>query len=233
MLLQKARKGVPIQYVYVLPRDRTGLDALLTLWMPMMSYDNRIHPQPADLPDPWEVCLAVPDAGKDKNYSSAIAMQIYVNSADTRIQVDRTVPQRKRHSLTVSSGLQRSDPRPPPEDEEGPLPAGWEKCSDEGEAYYHNLNTDVLTYDDPRVVVNPHPSQYLEAKYQNNPFLNMVCQPWQTYCLSDRLREYHFTGCRGQVWDYSPKGSHTKHEGPQAEGLEHRALRYGRVCRFG
>eukprot|EP00035_Acanthoeca_spectabilis_P014701 m.285279 g.285279 ORF g.285279 m.285279 type:complete len:738 (+) comp16200_c2_seq1:85-2298(+) len=128
MLLQKARKGVPIQYV--------------------------IHPQPADLPDPWEVCLAVPDAGKDKNYSSAIAMQIYVNSADTRIQ--------------------RSDPRPPPEDEEGPLPAGWEKCSDEGEAYYHNLNTDVLTYDDPRVVVNPHPSQYLEAKYQNNPFLNMA-----------------------------------------------------------
>eukprot|EP00037_Helgoeca_nana_P015360 m.143421 g.143421 ORF g.143421 m.143421 type:complete len:728 (+) comp22984_c0_seq2:83-2266(+) len=126
MLLQKARKGVPIQYV--------------------------IHPQPADLPDPWEVCLAVPDVGKDKDYSQTIAMQIYVNSADTRIQ--------------------RSDPRPPPEDADGALPAGWEKCSDEGEPYYHNLNSDVLTYDDPRHVVNPVSSNYLESKYQNNPFFN-------------------------------------------------------------
>jgi len=129
LLLQKPKKGVPTQYP--------------------------IHPQPADLPDPWEVCLAVPDIkGEKSGYFAAIAVQIYVNTADTRIQ--------------------RSDPRPPPEDAEGPLPAGWEKCEDADEVYFHNLNTDVLTFDDPRHVVNPTPSQYLQQKYQSNPFFSQA-----------------------------------------------------------
>eukprot|EP00038_Savillea_parva_P006576 m.164608 g.164608 ORF g.164608 m.164608 type:complete len:723 (+) comp12447_c0_seq1:54-2222(+) len=126
LLLQKRKKDVPIQYV--------------------------IQPQPDDLPDPWEVILAVPTPGSAKDYASSAAVQLYLNTADTRIQ--------------------RSDPRPEPEDEDGPLPAGWEKCLDEGEAYFHNLNTSVLTYDDPRHVVNPTPSQYLTAKYSHNPFFN-------------------------------------------------------------
>ena len=59
--------------------------------------------------------MAVPDPGKDKDYSKVGAMQIYVNTADTRIQ--------------------RSDPRPPPIDADGPMPPGWEKHMDDGEPY--------------------------------------------------------------------------------------------------
>lgn len=88
-----------------------------------------MHPQPADLPDPWEEMLAVPDPGKSKDYSSLGArgaIKLYLNTADNAVQ--------------------HADPRPPPEDPDGRLPAGWEKRFDQGDAYFYNVNTDVFIY---------------------------------------------------------------------------------------
>lgn len=57
--------------------------------------------------------------------------------------------------------LQSSDPRPPPEDQD-PLPQGWRRGFDpEGDVFYIDSNSDIFTYDDPRLIEQPKPSTSL------------------------------------------------------------------------
>jgi len=115
-----------------------------------------VSPQPPDLPDPWEQILAVPDMGKKTDYDNLTgigALFLYTNTADRTVQF--------------------SDPRPPPKDPNA-LPEGWEKGFDkDGDVYYINLDTDLRTYDDPRIVATPVASRSLssESQRETNPFM--------------------------------------------------------------
>lgn len=57
--------------------------------------------------------------------------------------------------------LQASDPRPPPP-EVDPLPQGWRHGYDpEGDVFFIDDNSEMFTYDDPRLVDVPTPSKSL------------------------------------------------------------------------
>lgn len=107
-----------------------------------------VTPQPNEMPEPWELVLAVPDNGtklKDQSIGQeeSGATRLFLNTADNSIQF--------------------SDPRPKKvAPGEIPLPAGWERAfDDEGDPFYRNVNTGVQTYDDPRVVLKPTPAMSL------------------------------------------------------------------------
>ena len=105
-----------------------------------------VEPQPLNLPHPWEQVLVVPFLGKKPEFSlrdGVGAVLLYVNPVD--------------------GALQQGDPRP--DDSTDQLPEGWEKAfDDEGDAYFIDHNTGMMTYDDPRDGFDPIPSTYLMGK---------------------------------------------------------------------
>ena len=105
-----------------------------------------VEPQPLNLPHPWEQVLVVPFLGKKPEFSSRSgvgAVLLYVNP--------------------VEGTLQQGDPRP--DDSANQLPEGWEQAfDDEGDAYFIDHNTGMMTYDDPRDGFEPTPSSFLMGK---------------------------------------------------------------------
>lgn len=104
-----------------------------------------VEPQPTDLPEEWEEIFAF--AG----------LEMLKTDPDN-------VPAPTLLYFNTSYGtLQAADPRPPPEDEEI-LPSGWRKGFDvDGDPFYIDDNSDIFTYDDPRLVEHPTPSLALRA----------------------------------------------------------------------
>eukprot|EP00043_Microstomoeca_roanoka_P007671 m.74047 g.74047 ORF g.74047 m.74047 type:complete len:642 (-) comp13924_c2_seq1:319-2244(-) len=98
-----------------------------------------ISPQPPNMPNGWEQCVAVLPGRKVDWVDPHI---LYRNSADHAIQ--------------------EADPRP--NDVEDELPAGWTKETDlEGDQFFYDHDTGIATYDDPRYVEDPQPCVALQA----------------------------------------------------------------------
>nr|BAJ52652.1 protein tyrosine phosphatase [Monosiga ovata] len=101
-----------------------------------------IAPQPENMPADWEQFAAVPPKMDDKDNVLA-PMLVYFN--------------------TKMGTMQASDPRPPPEDQD-PLPAGWRKGFDvDGDVFYIDDNSGMMTYDNPCLVDQPTPSAAIRA----------------------------------------------------------------------
>ena len=102
-----------------------------------------VEPQPTDLPQGWEQILA-----------------FYLDDADA----DNTPAPTLWYYNFEYGTLQAADPRPPPEDAD-PLPSGWRKGFDpDGDIFYIDDNSDIMTYDDPRLIDQPTPSQALRLQ---------------------------------------------------------------------
>jgi hypothetical protein len=110
-----------------------------------LTRSRSVEPQPSDLPEEWEEIF------------SFAGLEMLKTDPDN-------VPAPTLLYFNTSYGtLQASDPRPPPADEEM-LPSGWRKGFDvDGDPFYIDDNSDVFTYDDPRLVERPTPSAALRS----------------------------------------------------------------------
>lgn len=103
-----------------------------------------IEPQPTDLPADWEEMLSFP------------GIEAFQAEAD-----NVRAPTLLYYNSTYGI-IQSSDPRPPPQDQD-PLPQGWRRGYDpDGDVFFIDDNSDVFTYDDPRLIDQPSPSTSLK-----------------------------------------------------------------------
>jgi protein tyrosine phosphatase len=115
-----------------------------------------VEPQPAGLPAPWEQILVVPSLGKKGSYSTVGgvgALMLFKNPVD--------------------GTLQQGDPRP--NESADQLPEGWESAfDDEGDQYFVDRNTGMMTFDDPRDGFEPTASTFLMGKVNNAVVQNLT-----------------------------------------------------------
>eukprot|EP00730_Choanoeca_flexa_P003971 TRINITY_DN11555_c2_g2_i2.p1 TRINITY_DN11555_c2_g2~~TRINITY_DN11555_c2_g2_i2.p1 ORF type:complete len:619 (+),score=186.15 TRINITY_DN11555_c2_g2_i2:158-2014(+) len=121
-----------------------------------------LSPQPDNMIDDWEMCIAVV-AAKGTDWEDPHVL--FRNSNDRTIQM--------------------ADPRPVAVDDE--LPDGWTHEFDEdGDEFFFDHNTNLATYDDPRLVEDPQPSDAL-AGFVRKRIVRPSRRP--TYLLSVKEAE--------------------------------------------